>query len=69
MSILCYRALALLLLGYPDTALTDADRAVKNARDIGQAATLMFALVHACLPIFVRKLVAANAQLLMNFLL
>jgi predicted ATPase len=48
-SILCYRALALLLLGYPDTALTDADRAVKNARDIGQAATLMFTLVHACL--------------------
>src|SRR6185312_15117829 len=39
-SILCYRALALLLLGYPDTALTDADRAVKNAHDIGQAATL-----------------------------
>ena len=48
-SILCYRALALLLLGYPDTALADADRAVKNARDIGQAATLMFTLVHACL--------------------
>ena len=51
-SILCYRALALLLLGYPDTALTDADRAVKNARDIGQAATLMFALVHAWLANF-----------------
>jgi class 3 adenylate cyclase/predicted ATPase len=48
-SILCYRALALLLLGYPDTALADADRAVKNARYIGQAATLMFTLVHACL--------------------
>ena len=51
-SILCYRALALLLLGYPDTALTDADRAVKNARDIGQAATLMFALLHAWLANF-----------------
>ena len=61
-SILCYRALALLLLGYPDTALTDADRAVKNARDIGQAATLMFALVHAWLANFqCRNYDAVNA--------
>jgi predicted ATPase len=48
-SILSYRALALVLLGYPDAALTDADRAVEYARDIGQAATLMFALNHASL--------------------
>jgi len=48
-AILLYRALALLLLGYPDTALTDADRAVEYARDIGQAATLMYALEHAWL--------------------
>jgi class 3 adenylate cyclase/predicted ATPase len=48
-AILLYRALALLLLGYPDTALTDADRAVEYARDIGQAATLMYALYHAWL--------------------
>jgi hypothetical protein len=46
---LSYRALALVLLGYPDSALTDADRAVEYARDIGQAATLMFALNHASL--------------------
>jgi class 3 adenylate cyclase/predicted ATPase len=48
-SILSYRALSLGLLGYPDSALTDADRAVEYARDIGQAATLMFALNHASL--------------------
>jgi predicted ATPase len=43
---LSYRALALALLGYPDSALTDADRAVQHARDTGQAANLMFALGH-----------------------
>jgi predicted ATPase len=48
-SILSYRALALLLLGYPDTALKDADGAVEYARDIGQAATLMYALYKAWL--------------------
>jgi class 3 adenylate cyclase/predicted ATPase len=48
-AILLYRALALLLLGYPDTALKDADHAVEYARDIGQAATLMYALEHAWL--------------------
>jgi predicted ATPase len=48
-SILFYRALALALLGYPDSALIDADRAMEHARDTGQAATLMFALGHASL--------------------
>jgi class 3 adenylate cyclase/predicted ATPase len=48
-SILAYRALALVLLGYPDAALTDLGRAVAHARDTGQAATLMFALGHAAL--------------------
>jgi predicted ATPase len=43
-SVLSYRALALWLLGYPKAALTDIDHAVKDARDIGQAATLMMAL-------------------------
>ena len=37
-------ALALWMLGYPEAALADADQAVKDAREIGQAATLMFAL-------------------------
>jgi predicted ATPase len=32
------------LLGYPDAALADMDRALKDAREIGQATTLMFVL-------------------------
>ena len=32
------------LLGYPKAALEDADRALKHAREIGEAATLMYAL-------------------------
>jgi class 3 adenylate cyclase/predicted ATPase len=42
---LCVRSWALWLLGYPQAALADVDRAVEAARDTGQAATLMFALV------------------------
>jgi predicted ATPase len=42
--ILCQRAMALWLLGYPDAALADAKQALQEARDIGQATTLMFAL-------------------------
>ena len=43
-AIMSYRSLALWLLGYPEAALADADHALKDAREIGQAATLMFAL-------------------------
>ena len=43
-SALSYRSWALWLLGYPEAALADADHAVKDAREIGQAATLMYAL-------------------------
>jgi tetratricopeptide (TPR) repeat protein len=43
-ALLSYRSWALWLLGYPEAALTDTDDALKNAREIGQAATLMFAL-------------------------
>ena len=39
---LCYRSWALWLLGYPQAALADVDQAVEEARDFGQAATLMF---------------------------
>jgi predicted ATPase len=42
---LSWRSMALWMLGYPDAALADANHAVKDAREIGQAATLMFALV------------------------
>ena len=43
-SALSFRSLSLWFLGYPDAALADADHALKVAREIGQAATLMFAL-------------------------
>jgi class 3 adenylate cyclase/tetratricopeptide (TPR) repeat protein len=43
-SILSYRSWALWLLGYPESAGTDAEHALKAAREISQAATLMFAL-------------------------
>jgi hypothetical protein len=45
-STLCYRAIALWMLGYPDAALTDAAQALKVARKIGHAAVLMHALGH-----------------------
>jgi class 3 adenylate cyclase/predicted ATPase len=44
------RCLALWLLGYPQAALADADKAVNAARETGHAATLMFALVHRSWP-------------------
>jgi predicted ATPase len=43
-AILSYRSSALWLLGYPDAALRDIDRALVDAREIGQAAALMYAL-------------------------
>jgi hypothetical protein len=46
-AILSLRSLALWLLGYPEAALSDADGALKDAREIGHAATLMFALNEA----------------------
>lgn len=41
---LCNRSLTLWLLGYPEAALKDTDDALKHARELGQAATLMYAL-------------------------
>jgi hypothetical protein len=46
-SILCYRSWTLWFLGHPDAALADSDRAISDAREIGQAATLLYALGHA----------------------
>jgi class 3 adenylate cyclase/predicted ATPase len=48
-AILSYRPLALWLLGYPDAALADTEQSLRDAREIGQAATLMYALGHAAL--------------------
>ena len=40
---LCWRSWALWVLGYPEAALADADQALKRARGVGHAATLMVA--------------------------
>ena len=45
--VLSYRSWTLWLLGYPEAALVDSNHALKAAREIGQAATLMYALAHA----------------------
>src|SRR5262249_43579012 len=44
-TILTHRAWNFWLLGYPTTALPDANEALKIAREIGQAVSLMFALL------------------------
>ena len=63
-AILSFRSAALWLLGYPEGALADADQALSDAREIGQAATLMFALRHTSLTrIHCGKYAIANAQL------
>jgi tetratricopeptide (TPR) repeat protein len=61
-AILAFRSLALWLLGYPKTALADSDQAVRYARQLGQASTLMYALGVAKLPQMVcGNYVTANA--------
>jgi predicted ATPase len=49
-AILCHRSVPLWSLGYPEAALADVDRAIEAARDTGQAATLMLALVNCSWP-------------------
>jgi hypothetical protein len=46
-SLLSSRASCLYILGYPAASRNDAERAVKNARETGQAATLFAPLQHA----------------------
>ena len=45
--ILSWRSWTVWVLGYPEAALADAEHAVKNAREIGHAPTLMYALYYA----------------------
>jgi predicted ATPase len=45
-SVLSFRSMALWTLGYPEAALTDAANALNEAREIGQAVSLMYALLH-----------------------
>jgi class 3 adenylate cyclase/predicted ATPase len=62
-SALAYRSISFWMLGYPDAALGDADQALKEAREIDQAATMMFALNLTILThIFRRDHAAATAQ-------
>ena len=44
---LAFRSLASWMLGYPMAALADTEQAISNAREIDQAATLMYALAVA----------------------
>ena len=61
--ILYWRTLAQWLLGYPDAARADADRALCNSREIGHAATLAWTLtVTALTQICCGNAVAAKAQ-------
>jgi predicted ATPase len=48
---LCHRSMALWLLGYLDAALADANQSLSEAREVGHAVTLMYALsqtIHPC---------------------
>jgi class 3 adenylate cyclase/predicted ATPase len=61
---LCHRAMALWMLGYPKGALADAEHALKDAREVGQSATLMYALSWTSEPqILSGNYAAANALL------
>jgi predicted ATPase len=52
------------MLGYPEAALADAHNALSHAREIGQAATLMYAVIVSSLTHIHRgNYVVANAQL------
>jgi predicted ATPase len=44
---LSYRSWALWMLGYPAASIENVERALKDAREIGQAATLAYAIAHA----------------------
>jgi class 3 adenylate cyclase/predicted ATPase len=60
---LSYRSWALWLLGFPEAAGRDAEQALKEAREIGQAATLMYALFHTSFThICCGNYVAASAE-------
>ena len=62
-ALLSSRSGCMWLLGYPAASRNDAERAVKNARETGQATTLMYALFRAGYShIFCGNYAAANAQ-------
>jgi predicted ATPase len=58
-----FRSWTMWMLGYPEAALDDVERAVKDAREIGQAGTLMYALIWtSMIQIYCGKYAAADAQ-------
>ena len=62
-TMLSFRSWTLWLLGYPEAALADAEQALRYAREIGQAATLMAALnITAATHIFCGSYPVAIAQ-------
>jgi predicted ATPase len=63
MASLSFRSHALWMLGYPEAALADIQDALKDAREIGLAATLMYALTNASLiHIYCGNYATANAE-------
>ena len=63
-SIFSYRSWVRWFLGHPEAALADANQAIIDARQLGQAATLMYALWHASVTqIECGNYVRASAQL------
>ena len=59
---LCYRSIVLYHLGYPESALRDADEALGSARELGQAGTLIYTIMFvAHLHILCAKFVVAEA--------
>jgi class 3 adenylate cyclase/predicted ATPase len=62
-AILWYRSWVLWALGYPDAAVADMEHALMDAREIGHAATLMFALAWTNpIQYYCGKYAALNAQ-------
>jgi predicted ATPase len=62
-AILSYRSWALWLLGYPEAACSDIKHALKDAREINQAATVMYALfVTSSTHLWCGNCATANAQ-------
>jgi class 3 adenylate cyclase/predicted ATPase len=60
---LAWRSLALWMLGYPASAVADSDRALSDARETGQVATLMYVLGFISpLPLLTGNYAAAAAQ-------
>ena len=67
-SVLSYQSLALWVLGYPDAALARRDHALRDAREIGQVATLMHVLAWTSFPLIQCGAYAAGNALINELL-